>query len=68
MIFYSSNSIILSITNLFCNAFFVLVSSTTFSINFMEIIMQSSPEGSSLKNVSPGDSSIHDNFQLQSGM
>lgn len=34
----------------------------------MPITLQGSLEGLSLKDVSPGESSNHDNFQLQSGM
>lgn len=36
--------------------------------NFVDIMLQSSPEDSSLKDVSPGESGIHDNFLLQNGM
>jgi len=36
--------------------------------NFLDIMLQSSPEDSSLKDVSPGESGIHDNFLLQNGM
>jgi len=31
-------------------------------------MLQSSPEDFSLKNISPGESGIHDNFLLQNGM
>lgn len=36
--------------------------------NFLDIMLQSSPEDSSLKDVSPGESGIHDDFLLQNGM
>jgi hypothetical protein len=35
---------------------------------FLDIMLQSSHEDSSLKDVSPGESGIHDNFFLQNGM
>lgn len=39
-----------------------------FYSDLLDIMLQSSPEDFSLKNISPGESGIHDNFLLQNGM
>lgn len=44
------------------------ISCVTYYNNFLDIMLQSSYDDSSLKDVSPGESGIHDNFLLQNGM